>query len=44
MSSPPIEYLRHILAEADYILTATAGVDRDTFLADETLRRVRSQH
>jgi uncharacterized protein with HEPN domain len=39
MSSPPTEYLRHILAEADYISTNTAGLSREAFLADETLKR-----
>jgi uncharacterized protein with HEPN domain len=39
MSSPPIEYLRHMLAEAEYIVAASIDVDRDTFLADETLQR-----
>ena len=39
MSSPPIEYLRHMLAEADFIAAASANIQRDEFLRDETLMR-----
>src|SRR5947209_621213 len=40
MSSPtPIEYLQHILTEADYIVEQSADLARDEFLADETLKR-----
>lgn len=39
MSSSPIEYLRHMLAEADYIVEQSANLSRDGFLADETLTR-----
>ena len=39
MSSEPREYLRHILVEADYLLDQTAGLTRDEFVANETLRR-----
>ncbi len=39
MSSPPIEYLRHMLAEASYIAEHTADLERDDFLHDETLKR-----
>ena len=39
MSSSPIEYLRHMLAEADYIVEQSADLERDEFLADETLKR-----
>src|SRR5437773_8911938 len=38
-SSPPIEYLQHILAEADYIVEQSADLEREEFLADETLKR-----
>lgn len=38
-SSPPIEYLQHILTEADYIVEQSADLERDEFLADETLKR-----
>jgi uncharacterized protein with HEPN domain len=37
--SPPIEYLQHILAEADYIVEHSTDLARDEFLADETLKR-----
>ena len=39
MSFEPRDYLRHILVEADYLLSQTAGLDRDAFMANETLRR-----
>ena len=39
MSFEPREYLRHILAEADYLIGHTAGLCRELFEADETLRR-----
>lgn len=38
MSFEPREYLRHILAEADYLID-NSDVPRETFLASETLRR-----
>lgn len=39
MSFEPRDYLRHILAEADYLLAQTTGLTRDEFVANETLRR-----
>lgn len=39
MSFEPLEYLRHILAEADYLSEASANLEKERFLADETLRR-----
>jgi uncharacterized protein with HEPN domain len=39
MSFEPRDYLRHILVEADYLLAETAGLKRDEFVANETLRR-----
>lgn len=39
MSFEPREYLRHIADEAAYLSTATAGVNREAFLADATLQR-----
>jgi hypothetical protein len=33
----PREYLRHILAEADYLLESSKGLSRERFLDDETL-------
>jgi uncharacterized protein with HEPN domain len=39
MSFESRDYLRHILAEADYLVAHTAGLERGEFLASETLRR-----
>jgi len=39
MSFEPRDYLRHILAEADYLLNQRAGLTVDQFIADETFRR-----
>src|SRR3990172_1464758 len=39
MSFEPLEYLRHILAEAEYLQTASAGLSREQFQNDATLRR-----
>lgn len=39
MSSSPTEYLRHMLAEANYLVAQSADLERSEFLADETLTR-----
>lgn len=39
MSSEPLEYLRHIEVEADYLLKRSDGLTSDSFSGDETLRR-----
>lgn len=39
MSFEPREYLRHILAEADYLIGHSSGLSHEAFEADETLRR-----
>jgi len=39
MSFEPREYLRHILAEADYLLDSSRNLSRERFLRDETLKR-----
>lgn len=39
MSFEPRDYLRHILAEADYLLETRTGLTFEAFEADETLRR-----
>jgi uncharacterized protein with HEPN domain len=39
MSFEPREFLRHIKTEVDYLLRRSQGTDRETFLADEDLRR-----
>jgi uncharacterized protein with HEPN domain len=33
------EFLQHILDEAKFLLDKSVGVDRDSFLRDETLKR-----
>lgn len=38
MSFEPRDYLRHILAEADYLTMVSAGVTAEAFMLDETLR------
>lgn len=38
MSSEPREYLRHILAEADYLADASVGLTLDRFRENPTLR------
>jgi len=35
----PLEYLRHILDEADYLLSQTEQLDKNSFLQSETLKR-----
>ena len=39
MSISPIEYLRHIHDETEYLLKVTNGLTRSKFLGDETLKR-----
>lgn len=39
MSSPPTEYLQHMLAEVDFIIDRCAAVNYDGFLHEETLKR-----
>lgn len=39
MSRSPLEYLRHIVDEADYLASNTAVLTRERFLADETAKR-----
>jgi uncharacterized protein with HEPN domain len=39
MSFEPRDYLRHILVETDYLVAQTAGLTREEFVANETLRR-----
>lgn len=39
MSFEPREYLRHILAEADYLIEHSAGLTPERLESDETLRR-----
>jgi uncharacterized protein with HEPN domain len=39
MSFEPRDYLRHILAEADYLIRESAGLSAQQFMDDETLQR-----
>lgn len=39
MSPSPLEYLRHVLDEIDYIENVSCDIDEADFLADETLKR-----
>jgi uncharacterized protein with HEPN domain len=39
MSFEPLEYLRHILTEVDYLLANSTSLAKDQFLGSETLRR-----
>ena len=39
MSLSGLEYLWHILEEADYLVEHSRGLSREEFLKDETLRR-----
>ena len=39
MSFEPREYLRHILAESNYLIDHSLGLTREDFEKDETLRR-----
>ena len=39
MSFEPLDYLRHILVEADYLIGQSADVTADQFMVNETLRR-----
>ncbi len=39
MFRSPLEFLRHILIEIDYIVRTSKDLDKDDFLLDETLKR-----
>ncbi len=39
MSRSPLEYLRHILDETEYLIKHAAGLNKDVFIHDDTLRR-----
>ncbi len=39
MSFTPIDYLRHILDEAEYLIAKSQGLARKSFLHDPTLKR-----
>lgn len=39
MSFEPLDYLRHIIVEVDYLLDQSQGLSFERFMANETLRR-----
>jgi len=39
MSLSPLEYLRHILDEIEYLMSAREGLDKERFFQDATLKR-----
>ena len=39
MPLSPLEYLRHMLAEATYLMDAGKNLTKDRFLRDETIKR-----
>ncbi|UCC88339.1 MAG: DUF86 domain-containing protein [Anaerolineales bacterium] len=39
MSRSQLEYLRHILDEAEYLAAHSQGMSREQFMRDETLKR-----
>jgi len=39
MSRSPLDYLRHILDETEYLMKRSRRLTKDRFLQDETLKR-----
>jgi len=39
MSLDPLDYLRHILDEAEYLMDRTQGLAKEDFIEDDTLKR-----
>ena len=39
MSLDPLDYLRHILDEADYLMDRSQGLAKEDFIGDDTLKR-----
>jgi uncharacterized protein with HEPN domain len=39
MSRSPLEYLQHILDETEYLIKHAAGLSKEKFIQDDTLRR-----
>ena len=39
MPLSPLEYLRHILDETEYLITNSQGLSKDRFMLSETLKR-----
>ena len=40
MPLSPLEYLRHILDETSYLISAIQGLSKDRFMGSETLKRI----
>ena len=39
MSHDPIDYLRHILDEAEYLMDRSQDLTKEDFIGDDTLKR-----
>jgi uncharacterized protein with HEPN domain len=39
MSKEPIEFLKHIAEECEYLISVNKNLSKDEFLEDETLKR-----
>lgn len=39
MSKDPIEFLKHIYEECDYLISISENLSKENFLSDETLKR-----
>lgn len=39
MYKEPIEFVKHIFDECDYLLKVTSNLSKETFLNDDTLKR-----
>jgi uncharacterized protein with HEPN domain len=39
MSLDPLDYLRHILDEAEYLMDRSQGLAKEDFIADDTIKR-----
>ena len=39
MSPDPLDYLRHILDEADYLINTSQGLVKEAYFKDDTLKR-----
>jgi len=45
MQLSPLEYLRHILDEAEYLMEESHGLSKEQFLQNATLKRgLRAEH
>ena len=39
MSPDPLDYLRHIIDEADYLIDKSNGLSKEAFMKDNTIKR-----